>query len=239
MACSIAQLLLRVEPASLFMAAHPLTANKEPPFEQLPHSAASFRPQQHHQLLLKLDNYEQIALETRLKWVTKVTEYFVGGASKPDDRRRGCGVRDFDIILKSDGSIENLAEEAISLSTTPVVSEKAQLKEYPARYQIPRPILENIDSLEEKIKRTEHFALGCILYQLISGHDLHPDLGDNQEDGIEIQRRYIEGLFPDDLWALDKAVRVLACWSPEFAYELYKKRSKDIYLFLCFANSKN
>jgi hypothetical protein len=144
---------------------------------------------------------------------------------RPSKSDHGSGVRDFDFILKSNGSIENIAE------TTTAISEEVQLRVYPARYQIPRPILENINSFEEKIKRTERFALGCILYELISGHGIQTDLGHKQEDGIKIQSRYTEGLFPDDVWELDKAVRILACWCPEFAKELLKQRSMQNALF--------
>lgn len=218
MACGIAQCLLRVEPASLIKEVQTSTENKAV-FEQ-PH-IATLDPQ--HQLLLKLNNYEQIPFDTRLKWITAITEDFLG-PSKPE---LGGGVRDFDLVLKSNGSIENLAETTISTPN----SEEAQLREYPAWYQIPRPILENIDSIEEKIKRTELFALGCILYELISGHGLCTDLGDKQENGNEIQRKYTEGLFPDEVWALDKAVRILACWCPAFAKQLLEKRSTRISLF--------
>jgi hypothetical protein len=212
----MAQILLRVEPASLVKKSRTWPAN-EVLFDQP--RIAGLVPQ--HQNLLRLDNYDQIALDTSLKWVTEITEDFLG-PSKSDHE---SGVRDFDFILKSDGLIETIAE------TTTAASQEARLRMYPARYQIPRPILANIDSCEEKIKRTELFALGCILYELISGHGIQTDLGHTQEDEIKIQSRYTEGLFPDDVWELDKAVRILACWCPEFAKELLEQRSMQYGLF--------
>jgi hypothetical protein len=217
MACGIAQCRLRVEPASLIKEVQTSTENKAV-FEQ-PHIAAL---DQQHQLLLILNNYEEIPFDTRLKWITAITELFLG----PSEPKLGGGVRDFDLVLKSNGSIENLAETTTSTRN----SEGDQLREYPAWYQIPRPILENLDCIEEKIKRTELFALGCILYELISGHGLCTDLGD-KENGNSIQRKYKEGLFPDEVWGLDKAVRILACWCPAFAKQLLERRSARIFRF--------
>jgi len=211
MACGIAQCRLRVEPAPLIKEVQTSTENKAV-FEQ-PHIAAL---DQQHQLLLILNNYEEIPFDTRLKWITAITELFLG----PSEPKLRGGVRDFDLVLKSNGSIENLAETTTSTRN----SEGDQLREYPAWYQIPRPILENLDCIEEKIKRTELFALGCILYELISGHGLCTNLGD-KENRNEIQRKYTEGLFPDEVWGLDKAVRILACWCPAFAKQLLERRS--------------
>jgi len=98
------------------------------------------------------------------------------------------------------------------------------LRGYPARYQIPKAILDRIDSTEENVKRTELFALGCILYQVISGKIIFPDLDHGEKYDQQIQRRYVEGLFPDDVWELGKGVRILACWCPEFAKELLDSR---------------
>lgn len=204
---------LRVETASLITEAQNSIANKIL-FEQ-PHVTEGDTLNAHCQPLLKLDNYEQIPIDTRLKWITAITEDFLG----PPKANAGVGVRDFDFVLKSDGSIENLTE---STSTS---FEDVQLREYPVWYRIPQPVLDNIDSIEEKIKRTQLFALGCILYELISGHDVHTELGHKQEYEVEIQRRYTKALFPEDVWELDKAVRILACWCPEFAKELLEKRS--------------
>jgi hypothetical protein len=171
--------------------------------------AISSPPPLPHLALVDLD---KIPLENRLAWVTAISDHFLG-ATKQD---RNLCVRDIDLILKGDGSIENLVVE-------PSI-EKDGLGGYPARYQIPKAILDRIDSTEEKIKRTELFALGCILYQLISGKGIFPDLSYSERDEEEIERRYVEGPFPDDVWSSDKAVRILACWCPEFARELLDSR---------------
>ena len=158
--------------------------------------------------LLEQTDGNNINLETRLKWVKEVTETFLG-ASKAV---RSARVRDFDLVLKSDGSIDSHADNSANPSGE---KEKEKLRSYPARYQIPKSIVDKIGPVEEQIKRTELFALGCILYELISGNQLFPDLDD---EGI--QTRYARGEFPDDVWQLSKAVRILACWCPDIAKQL-------------------
>jgi hypothetical protein len=101
--------------------------------------------------LLTLDDLREIPLEKRLEWITAISRYFLG----PSKKDGAGGVRDIDLILKGDGSIENLAEDPLKFST-----EEDGLRGYPARYQIPKPILDRIDSAEEKVKRTELFCPG-------------------------------------------------------------------------------
>jgi hypothetical protein len=163
--------------------------------------------------LLETPGSDVIPLETRLEWIKTITESFLG-ASKSD---RSDRVRDFDFLLKPDGSVQNLADNS---STS---DEKERLRCFPSRYQIPSTILERIDSIEDKIKRTELFALGCILYELISSNKLFPELADE-----DIQTQYTEGKFPDDVWGLSKAVRILACWNPDFAKELLGARGNGM-----------
>lgn len=164
------------------------------------------------------DSLDKIPFETRLKWVTSISEFFLG----PCPPEQPADVRDIDLVLKSNGSIESLAETATTQSP-----DNVRLREYPARYQIPKAILAGIDSAEKKVKRTELFALGCILYQLISGKAIFADLGDDDKSEEELQRRYVQGLFPDDLWGLHKSVRILICWCPEFAEQLAEFRAME------------
>lgn len=172
--------------------------------------------------LLEDTGSEEISLETRLAWIKAITDNFLG-ASKSDRSER---VRDFDFVLKPDGSVQSLVDNSPALS-----DEKTRLRSFPSRYQIPSTILEKIGSIEDKIKRTELFALGCILYELISGNKLFPELTDQ-----EIQTHFGEGQFPDDVWGLSKAVRILACWNPDFAKELLGDRGNGTNLPLANAD---
>ncbi|TVY78221.1 hypothetical protein LSUE1_G005604 [Lachnellula suecica] len=160
-----------------------------------------------NQTLIELTSCGHVPLDIRLKWLKEISGAFLGPS-------KSTRVRDFDLILKADGSIQSLVNTASD--------EKEQLRKFPSRYQIPEIILERFDSVEEKIKRTELFALGCILYELISGSRLFPYLNDE-----EIQAKYADGKFPEDVWELSKVVRILACWCPEFAKELLSARDSD------------
>ena len=159
--------------------------------------------------LLDLNDYREIAYETRMKWMDAISALFLGG-NKQDNAT--C-VRNFDLVLKTDGTIKTLADHC----PEPALGED-QLGVYPAKYRIPEAILEHTGPVEDRAKRVELFALGCILFQLISGDAIFPDLGNDKDK--EIQQRYVDGFFPAGVWELDKTMRILACWSPDFAKEV-------------------
>jgi hypothetical protein len=46
------------------------------------------------------------------------------------------------------------------------------------------------------------------------------DLGDDGNEVSEIEKRFVAGEFPDDVWGLEAAVRILGCWCPPFAEEV-------------------
>lgn len=83
-----------------------------------------------------------------------------------------------------------------------------------------------IGMVEEKVKRTELFALGCVLYEVLSGKRIFEELGEE-----EVQGRYARGEFPDDVWGMGKAVRVLACWCPDVAWELLEAKGSGEFFF--------
>jgi hypothetical protein len=120
-------------------------------------------------------------------------------------------VRDWDLILSSDGSVVNMASNDMpSLEPERV---------YPVRYRLPVEILSRLKTNEERIQRSELFALGSILYELISGKQLF-----HEEEEENIQTMISQGAFPQDLWTLPMAPRILACWCPAFAKEMLAAR---------------
>ncbi|TVY43344.1 hypothetical protein LOCC1_G004604 [Lachnellula occidentalis] len=211
MALNNAQCRIRIQPNS-DIKEEQIASEDDLVFVQ-PDHADSETPALSNLPLLENTNSSEISTETRLKWVKEVTEAFLG-ASKAV---RSARVRDFDLILKPDGSIDILVHDS-----SDTAGEKAQLRTYPARYQIPKSVIDKISPVEEQIKRTELFALGCILYELISGNTLFAELDDET-----IQTRYAKGEFPDDVWGLSKAVRILACWCPDIAKQLLGARGND------------
>ncbi|KAH6666310.1 hypothetical protein B0J14DRAFT_491063 [Halenospora varia] len=151
----------------------------------------------------------KISLEIRMKWVKTISDMF--------SRHPGLGdnssIRDWDLRLGLDGSVGNVA-----LNRT---SEKAAEKQYPVRYRLPRIISDRLSTNGERVQRGELFALGSVLYYVLSGKELFHD---EAEESIE--DRIVKGEFPDELWTLSKSPRILGCWSPKFARELLASRGR-------------
>ena len=91
-------------------------------------------------------------------------------------------------------------------------------------------ILNKLGTNAERIQRTELFALGSIVYELISGNPLFGDIGPDEKDEEEIHLLITEGKFLEDLWKLPMAVRILACWCPAFAKEMLAAHGKGMLL---------
>jgi hypothetical protein len=123
-------------------------------------------------------------------------------------------------FLDLDGLVENIAIDQVASS---------QLKMfYPMRYRLPSVIWNKLDTNTERIQRTELFALGSILYELISGNQLFGDIGLEGKDEEEIHSLITRGDFPEDLWTLPMVVRILACWCPAFAKEMLAVHGKGM-----------
>jgi hypothetical protein len=151
---------------------------------------------------LLLTDCSNVPIETRDRWVRSISEQF--GRRKLDD---SCGIRDWDLILSLDGSARNSAGNTSKPSPPTRV--------YPARYRIPNVIIERLDSSKDKVERAEQFALGGLLYQVLSGKEIFS----RDERWERIESCLIKGGFPEDVWELRKAARILECWRPGFAKE--------------------
>jgi hypothetical protein len=179
----------------------------EPVVEQPDHDTSA-----HHDVpLLALCDCPNPHLETRLRWAAVIAKRFL---NDPESDYH-YGIRDWDLVLDLDGSIENVSNRpSPSTSIT-----ETQHTVYPARYRLPKPITDRLSSGEERIRRAELFALGSLLYECISCKRPFHDRGDDVEDDEEIQSRYAKGEFPDDIWGLPMAMTILGCWCLEFAME--------------------
>ena len=85
---------------------------------------------------------------------------------------------------------------------------------YPARYRIPPSTIRNLD-LKEQVWRSEKFALGTLLYELLTSQRIFDDQSDNR-----IQDNYRRATtFPDleSFPALMQCI-IYACWSAEFGH---------------------
>jgi len=83
---------------------------------------------------------------------------------------------------------------------------------YPARYRIPTRMIHDLP-LHKQVWRSEKFALGTLLYELLVGHAIFDGLSNE-----EVQDRYSNATTFPDLAALPLLFQCLiyACWSAEF-----------------------
>ena len=145
-----------------------------------------------------------VTAELRQKWAKETFEIF---SSDPPDEKKFPTIRPWNILLHQDGSVKTLP------------SEKKNGSFYPSRFRIPPETILGFDE-GEKVKRAEKFALGSLIYEIMTGTAPFDELGDNN-DG-EVQDRYSRGIFPDDVFAMPMGPFILGCWSLEFETEMVK-----------------
>lgn len=82
---------------------------------------------------------------------------------------------------------------------------------YPARYHLPMSTINDLP-LQERVWRAEKFALGMLIYELLTGCRIFEGVSDN-----DIQSRYGTATFPklEELPIPDHYL-IYACWSAEF-----------------------
>jgi serine/threonine protein kinase len=152
-------------------------------------------------------------IETRLLWAQAIAKEFSACPKRYDS------IRPWEFILNLNGTVECLAVPP---------SKSHHDKVYPARFRIPPNTLLQL-SQEEKNKRSEMFALGSLLYEINSGHKPFEELSDD-----EVQLRFSNGDFPDDITSLQLSLSILSCWSLEFSES--EKISRSLYHFYRFGN---
>lgn len=162
------------------------------------------------------DDWDSVPQETLLQWTRLISDMFF---KRQDMTDHSC-VRDWDLVLDLDGSVENIASDQVASSSVE--------KFYPIRYRLPSVIWKKLSTNAERVQRAELFALGSILYELIAGHQLFEDIGQDEKDEEEIHSLITKGEFPEELWTLKMAVRILACWCPAFAKEMLAAHGKGM-----------
>ena len=127
-------------------------------------------------------------------------------------------IRDWDLVLDLDGSVQNVAENSPKPSTFMCTfPEQIQLKVYPARYQVPNAITDRLGSNLERVIHEEQFALGSLIYELMTFKKPYHDQTHDMNGDTEILSQYAKGKFSDDVWDLSGRVRISGFWCPEFA----------------------
>ena len=132
----------------------------------------------------------------RQQWATEIVKSLTSSPSPV------ATIRPWDILLHQDGSV-------ITWS-----SEKKGESLYPARCRIPSC---NVQGLEEgeKVKRAEKFALGSLLYEVMTANQPFEELSDDR-----VQDLYSRGSFPDDVFSMPMGPSILGCWCLEFEKEM-------------------
>jgi len=87
-----------------------------------------------------------------------------------------------------------------------------QTGNYPARCRIPPSTISDLP-LQERLWRAEKFALGTLLYEIITSHS--PFEADDR-----VQAHYKAAEFPEDIEEMDLSFQCLlySCWSAEFGH---------------------
>ena len=154
----------------------------------------------------------------RQEWSAELVKMF-----QPDPESK-LQVRPWEILLKSDGSVEN---RAIARD----VDDDLEKGYDNARFRIPSNTIQELGR-EEKVRRTERFALGSLLYEILSNKNIFPDLSDDT-----IQDRFNRGDFPEEVYSLPMGPYILGCWSREFEQELERQRTSSHPTILTVSNS--
>ena len=150
--------------------------------------------------LSEINGSPPLTKEIRQKWAEGVINLFSTDPNAPTS----ATIRPWDILLHPDGSVETLT------------SESGGRDSYPPRFRIPPQTVLGLDE-GEKVNRAEKFALGSLLYELVTATVPFEALSDD-----EVQDHYSRGIFPDDVFAMPEGPDILGCWSLEFEKEVVK-----------------
>lgn len=152
--------------------------------------------------ILSLREFPDVGTEIRTRWANEVMKHF-GQTEKPH-----TSIRPWNFIAELDGSVQSLPAPGLEGDLT---------ESYPAPFQIPLGTLHGLDH-EEKVRRTEMFAMASLLYEVMTGRKPHEGLTDD-----EVRHRFAEGGFPNDAAALPNGLFMLSGWSAEFSQELTRR----------------
>lgn len=136
-----------------------------------------------------------------MKWVANIYKTF-----KESPSSSPYHVRELHFILNPDGTIQGGGKRV----NPAVYISPAQ--EYPARYRLPKVLNCLATPTNETVERRQLFALGGLIYHILSGKKLLDGLSGDEK----IQARFVAGRFPEDVYGLPMARTILGCWSLEF-----------------------
>ena len=147
--------------------------------------------------LLKPRDVPDLTDQLRKTWVQDMQQFVMSSAEHQH-------IRPLDFQLYLSGTVEHRPTSLTSLTSTTV---------YPPSYRIPPETIAELTT-EQKVQRSECFALGSLIYEIYAGEAAFEGLSEH-----EIQDRFRRAHFPAvthiPLWLV-----ILSCWSLEFAIAL-------------------
>ena len=143
-----------------------------------------------------VSEFPKVTDRLRQRWAEEIVKSF---SSSPN---LDTSIRSWDMLLHQDGSVEALS------------SGKESRNFYPSRFRIPPHSILGVDE-EEKVRRAEKFALGSLLYEVMTAKEPFEELSDDK-----VQENYSSGIFPDDVFSMAMGPYILGCWSLEFGKEM-------------------
>ena len=161
------------------------------------------------QSLKEIKSSPKVTDQLRQQWISSLVTSF---SATPTS---ATTLRSWDILLHDDGSAETLSSE----------KDNPAPNLYPSRFRIPPATIQGLDEVD-KVKRAERFALGSLLYEIVTAKEPFEQLRDE-----EVQDRYGRGEFPDDVFAMAMGPFILGCWSLEFEKEMEKVRKLNVFFF--------
>jgi serine/threonine protein kinase len=153
-----------------------------------------------------LTNNPTISLQQRLTWCRQAAEAVAYAHSK---RVIHCDIRPRNLLLDKNLDLKLADFQGKHLSADGEVLLNGFASE-PSRFSCPRelPDYANI--------KTDLFALGSTIYFIMMGHDIFPDI-DEQDDGFdeEVQRRFRTCQFPQESHACSTITE--KCWRQAYS----------------------
>lgn len=176
--------------------------------------------------LFDLKDCPEVGIDVREKWVLEVVKCFGTSSSNPNS------IRPWDFLGNLDGSVRLLPVSAPAASSSSS-EESNGVYHYPARFQIPPATIRDLNH-DEKVKRTEKFAMASLLYEILSDHKPFEEV----TDGREVQERFSHAVFPDDAKDLPSSLLIYSGWSEEFSQEVATRGNMSRMTFFILLKSK-
>lgn len=152
-----------------------------------------------------LTNNPTISLLQRLTWCRQAAEAVAYTHSK---RVLHCDIRPRNLLLDKDLNLKLADFQGKHLSDDGEVLLNGFSSE-PSKFSCPRDLPDYADI------KTDLFALGSTIYFIMMGHDVYPDVSDQDEGSDEeVQRRFRARQFPQESYGCSTITA--KCWGQEY-----------------------